>query len=205
MLHSVKQIKQNNPKFNYQLFDDNDCRQFIQDNFDASILNAYDSLIPGAYKADLWRYCILYKKGGIYLDIKYSLINNFKFITMTEKEHWVLDADNYGIYNALMICLPGNNILLQAINKIVEHVNQKYYGEDWLDPTGPGLLKKMFSEQERNNFDMKHTFYKTIHNRFIIYNGYHILKSYSGYLDEYDKTKKTLHYSQLWSNKQIYK
>ena len=58
MNKNVELIKSNNPRFNYYLFDDNDSRLFIQNNFPSKVLNAYDSLIPGAYKADLWRYCI---------------------------------------------------------------------------------------------------------------------------------------------------
>ena len=60
----------NNPGFSYRLSDDNDCRQFIKDNFDDEVLWAFDILRPGAYKADLWRYCVMFKIGGIYLDIK---------------------------------------------------------------------------------------------------------------------------------------
>ena len=84
MKNAVNKIIYNNPRFNYQLFDDDDCRNFIKDNFDSSVLNAFDSLIPGAYKADLWRYCILYKNGGVYLDIKYEYVNCFKFINLME-------------------------------------------------------------------------------------------------------------------------
>ena len=65
MFESVNTIKTNNPKFNYQLFDDTDCCNFIQKNYGNDVLNAYNTLIPGAYKADLWRYCVLYKLGGI--------------------------------------------------------------------------------------------------------------------------------------------
>ncbi len=54
-----------------------DCQRdtFIKENFDADIYNAYMRLNPkfGAAKADFWRYCILYKKGGIYIDIKTEL------------------------------------------------------------------------------------------------------------------------------------
>ena len=67
MYYIMKQMKQNNPNFRFYLFDDNDCRKFIKSNFDSNILNAYDSLIPGAYKSDLWRLCVLYKNGGIYI------------------------------------------------------------------------------------------------------------------------------------------
>ena len=71
MRQSVEYIKRSNPRFHHRLFDDNECHDFIRDNFDESVLHAYNKLIPGAYKADLWRYCVLYKLGGIYLDIKY--------------------------------------------------------------------------------------------------------------------------------------
>lgn len=204
MFESVNLIKTLNPIFNHQMFDDNDCRKFIKNNFEPIVLHAFDSLIPGAYKADLWRYCILYKNGGIYLDIKYKPLNDFIFITMTEKEHWVLDVNKVGIYNALMVCKQGNEILLKAINKIVENVKNKYYGNGSLEPTGPMLLASFFSNSEKNNFDMKHTFYSSHENRFIHFNNYIVFKSYSGYLKEHKNNKKLEHYNDLWIKTQIY-
>ena len=198
-------IKNNNPKFNYELFDDNDCREFIKNNYSSEVLNAFDTLIPGAFKADLWRYCILYKRGGIYLDIKYNSVNQFKFINLTESEHWVLDADDDGIYNALMVVKAGNDILRKAIDLIVENVKNNYYGSSCLEPTGPKLLSKFFSNKEKNNFDMKHKVFLNMNNRVILYKGIQVFKSYPGYLNDYDANKKTDHYSTLWSNRKIYK
>lgn len=205
MYNAVAHIKNINPKFNYFLYDDNDCREFIQNNFPQDVLYAYDNLIPGAYKADLWRYCILYKKGGIYLDIKYKPLNNFKFINLTENEHWVLDVDGYGIYNALIVSKPENPILLKAIHQIVENVKNKYYGLNCLEPTGPYLLANYFDQQQKNSFDMKHTFLNNLNNRFIHYNNYIILRSYNGYLEEHNHNKKVDYYGYLWSIKKIYK
>jgi hypothetical protein len=91
MQENVNCLKRQNPEFKYYLYDDYDCREFIKKNFDKDVLNAFDTLIPGAYKADLWRYCILYKNGGIYLDIKFKCENNFKLIELTDKEYVVLD------------------------------------------------------------------------------------------------------------------
>ena len=204
MLGAINRIKNINPRFNYELFDDVDCRNFIKDNFDENVLNAFDSLIPGAYKADLWRYCILYKNGGIYLDIKYIPVNGFKFINLLEKEHWVLDADNNGIYNAVMVCKAGNQILWQAINQIVEHVKNKYYGNGCLDITGPGLLARYFSREEKNNFDMKHNFFNSFNNRYVLFNNYFVLKSYDGYLTESKNNQKVDHYGHLWNIKKVY-
>lgn len=205
MNNIVKLIKNNNPRFEYFLYDDNDCREFIKNNFDITVLNTFDSLIPGAYKADLWRYCILYIKGGIYLDIKYKPVNNFKFINLTEKEHFVLDNDKNGIYNALLVCLPKNIILLNAINQIVKNVQNKYYGNSSLEPTGPMLLSKFFSNIEKNNLDMYHVYFINFNNRFIYFNNYIIFKQYNEYLSEYNNYKKQEHYGYLWNNKKIYK
>ena len=201
----VEKIKIINPEFSYYLFDDYDCRDFIKTNFEANILNAYDSLIPGAYKADLWRYCVLFIKGGIYLDIKYTPINNFKFINLTETEHWVLDVDKDGIYNALLVCKPNNPILLAAINKIVQNVKNKFYGTSSLEPTGPKLLSSFFTSEQKNKFDMYHDFYICFQNRFIYFNNYLVFKSYSGYINEHNKHKNIDHYSDLWNKKNIYK
>jgi mannosyltransferase OCH1-like enzyme len=203
MLKNSQKIKENNPAFNYQLFDDVDCYNFIKENFDEPVANAYNSLIPGAYKADLWRYCILYINGGIYLDIKYGSMNNFKFINMTESEHFVLDADNNGIYNALLVCLPKNPKLLKAINSIVENVKHKYYGNHCLEITGPLLLKNFFTQSEKNKLDMVHSYY-TFDNRFILFNNYFILKNYQGDINETTQFKKVDHYSVLWNKRQVY-
>jgi hypothetical protein len=206
MKQSTEYIKRMNPRFKYQLFDDNDCHDFIRDNFHVSVLNAFNKLIPGAYKADLWRYCVLYKLGGIYLDIKYIPANGFRFINLTESEHWVLDVDDNGIYNALLVCKAGNSILLSAINKIVEHTQSNFYGSNCLEPTGPKLLAKFFNSNEKKKMDMKHNFIDNdLNNRLIFFKKYIVLKSYNGYLNEIKKEEKTQHYSVLWNKRQIYK
>ncbi len=56
----------------HYLFNDADCREFIAREYPPDVLMAYDLLIPTAFKADLWRYCVLYKYGGVYLDVKYG-------------------------------------------------------------------------------------------------------------------------------------
>ena len=205
MKNAVNKIIYSNPGFNYQLFDDNDCRNFIKDNFDANVLNAFDSLIPGAYKADLWRYCILYKNGGVYLDIKYAPFNGFRFISLMEKEHWVLDIDKNGIYNALIVCKPNNEILLKAINKVVANVKNKFYGNSPLEPTGPLMLSQFFTQNDKKIFDMYHDIYQSVENRFIFLNGYLVLKSYNSYLNEHNKNKKVDYYGSLWVSRNIYK
>ncbi len=243
MQQAVNTIKAHNPEFQHFLYDDNMCREFIRDNFPEDVLRAYDLLIPGAYKADLWRYCILYKKGGIYLDISYTPFNNFKFLNLTKKEHFVIDLETFEenphfyrcessgecrIYNALMVTLPGNQKLYKSLCQIVCNVKNKFYGKNSLEPTGPNLLKKYFTDYEKLSIELKHDFYVPTDdnmnanrnsieqennkyetnfskdNKIIKMNDYIILKCYEGYKNESNKFSNKKHYGELWEKKNIY-
>jgi mannosyltransferase OCH1-like enzyme len=75
MKDNIYKLLEVNPEFDYSLYSDEKCREFIDNNYPKDVVNAFDMLIPGAYKSDLWRYCILYKLGGVYLDIKYYSVS----------------------------------------------------------------------------------------------------------------------------------
>jgi len=204
-------LKEQNPEFQFHLYDDNDCREFISQHFDSDVVHAFDSLKPGAYKADLWRYCVLYINGGIYLDIKYYGINGFKLISLTEKEHYANDWTpktkgldiNFekGVYNAIMVTLPGNEILKKCIDRIVLHVKIKFYGINPLHPTGPFLLKEYFTNEERKEWNLN--LYIRFHDC-IRYDLYPILTYYKQYRNEQNKNLHIKHYDPLWREKNIY-
>lgn len=205
MYTAINNIRTTNPEFNHFLFDDNDCRNFIKTHFKPEVLNAYDALIPGAYKADLWRYCVLFIAGGVYIDIKFKMTNKFKLIRIIKNEHFVLDADKRGLYNAFMICRPGNEFLFKAIDMIVQNVKLNFYGSSYLEPTGPKLLIKCISVNN-SCVDMTHLeLKKNNNNKVIIFKNLIILNSYCGHVNDRIKHSKTAHYSNLWKDKKIYK
>jgi mannosyltransferase OCH1-like enzyme len=208
MSENVDKLKRQNPRFQHFLFDDHDCRNFIKQNFPEEVLIAFDSFKPGAYKADLWRYCILYIHGGIYLDIKYKCVNGFKFIALTEKEHFPSDVEitEYqgepykAVWNALIISKPKNEILLKAINQIVENVKNKYYGNSPLDITGPVMFGKFFTEEEKKNSLVKR--YVGSQGNGASITNILILNEYPEYRDE-QKTN-TKHYQEYWKKRDVY-
>lgn len=204
MKQSVDTIKNNNPEFKHYLFDDNDCREFIKNTYLKDVLTAYDKLIPGAYKADLWRYCILYKYGGVYIDIKYKMNNNVKLIDFVDSEHWVWDGDYKGIYNGFLVCLPGNIILQRAICEIISHTKIGYYGKNDLEPTGPKLLYRLYEEEEQQKVDMHHTHDK-LKDRCVKYKEDVILYAYENHASDMDNNSVVPHYSRLWRENKIYR
>lgn len=210
MAKSVEKLKSENPEFKYHLYDEQERRNFIVQHFENDVVKSYDALIPGAYKADLWRYCVLYKFGGIYLDIKYHTVNGFKLVTMTDKEYFVRDiaASGSGIYNAFIVVKPGNQKLINCINDIVKNVKNKYYGNSALDPTGPMLLIKQFDENELSKFDnIELSTDKCSTHLCINKDNTTIMAYYDGYLDEkqqYFSQNNTKNYTDLWAERKIY-
>ena len=203
MKENAELLQEQNPEFTYYLYDDEMCKEFIKDNFDEEILYTFNKLKPGAYKADLWRYCILYIKGGIYLDIKFKCINNFKLIELTDKEYFVKDMVNdnrTGVYQALLSCLPKNNILLECIIQVVYNVKHNLYLNYCLDLTGPLLFIKFENFIDIKNLELKHTEGKYIENN----NNNKILKVYDTYRNEQKNTHKQEHYGIMWNEKNIF-
>jgi mannosyltransferase OCH1-like enzyme len=205
MLETVLSVKNQNPEFEYHLYDDHDCLDFIKNNFPQSVSDAYKSLIPGAYKADLWRYCVLYIYGGIYIDIKFKCAPGFKFIELTDKEHFCNDfkKKKRSIYNGIIIAKPKNPLLLKAIQNVVKNVKRQYYGKGSLFPTGPILLGKIFKNKNMKDVDMRLAAYNK-NGLSIKYQGRRILTFYNSYRNEQRKFSNKPHYHILWKRKAIY-
>lgn len=209
MQKCVDNLIEKNPEFTHHLYDDVDCYNFIKENFDPEVAEAYDTLIPGAFKADFWRCCILYKKGGIYLDIKYSNVGDFKLIELTDKEYFVRDIEKSGggIYNAFMICKPGNKHLDKCIRQMVENVKNRFYGHSLFSPTGPLLMSSQFTEAELE--DIKNNGLGICTDgcptqTCICRNGIPILNIYKEYYEK-EVTTDIPRYHQLWDERKIYK
>jgi len=141
-------LRINNPEFNYFYFDANDCEKFILNNYPSSVYDTYKKLIPFEYKLDLWKYCVLYKYGGIFIDDKYD--DNIKLINLIDRNYFVKNKNHYynkPLVNSDFIITKNNNPILNiAIYEIVKNVNNNYYGIDVTYPTGSGLLGKLFKE-----------------------------------------------------------
>jgi mannosyltransferase OCH1-like enzyme len=211
MRERVELLKNQNPRFTHHLYDDNDCREFIKAHFKPDVLYAYDTLIPGAYKADLFRLCILFIKGGIYMDIKLACVNGFRLIELCENNHFVLERPYHcnggGIHNAFIVSKAGNIFLYKCIRQIVKNVKNKYYGIDPLSPTGPRLLFNVSENHKHSiNVDM---FHLDPQGGYIVYKNILVISTeYPEYNEERTNAYNSLNtkrYDKLWHERKIYK
>ena len=112
--------------WSYRFYSDDDARSYIMDNFPPQFLEAYDSIIPGAYKADLFRYLVLMKDGGVYADVDVLLDGSLdSFITPTMSFFVPRDAvgeyaqGSYCLWNGLLGAAPGHPFIVRAVERLV--------------------------------------------------------------------------------------
>jgi mannosyltransferase OCH1-like enzyme len=159
----IQTWKEKNPNYTHFLFDDEDCSQFIQQHFDNRIYNAYSRIIPGAFKADFWRYCILYIYGGVYVDIDTICYNSIDLFLNDDLEFITpIDLNNcpsigsHNLFNAFIASIPKHPILLDCITRIVHNIENNIIPSSNLDFSGPGVLgraaNKFMNLHEESNF-----------------------------------------------------
>ena len=204
---NIMALLQANPEFDYYLYSDEDCAAFIEDNYDADVLAAFKSLKPGAYKSDLWRYCILYKMGGVYLDIKYYSLVPLIDIIDEISTVYVKDLGGGCVYNAFLISPPKNEIFKLCIDDIVNSCKNRLYKRNMLDVTGPCLLGSVIEATHTKDYidTLPFTHHATFFmERTIAYKGKTILKEYDSYRLEQRRGGLGKMYGELYRKKDIY-
>jgi|SaaInlStandDraft_7_1057024.scaffolds.fasta_scaffold02029_9 mannosyltransferase OCH1-like enzyme len=146
--NAVQSLLEFNPDFCYVFYNDIDCRHFIKINYNNEILNCYDRIYPVAYKADLFRYLIMYKYGGIYLDNKYILRKSFySIINTNDSTIFCKDINDKLLLNSILLSESNNDKFKLLIDKIINNVENNFYGMCPLHPTGPRLFYEYFNKE----------------------------------------------------------
>lgn len=142
---NVENIKSLNPDWIHIIYDDADIAAFVMENYGIDMLNYLDRINPryGAARADLFRYLLMYKSGGVYLDIK---------STCTCPLNEVLRHDDKFILSQWRNA-PGEVHEAFGIQKEVEHIARGEY-QQWHIVSVPGhpFLKAVI-ERVLNNID----------------------------------------------------
>ena len=92
----IWRMKKRNPEYAYQFYDDAMIEDFIQNSFEKDVFELYKKINIGAAKADFFRYAILYKKGGVYLDIDSMFLTKIDEI-ITPEDSAVISLETHGV------------------------------------------------------------------------------------------------------------
>jgi Glycosyltransferase sugar-binding region containing DXD motif len=121
-----------NPEYHYNFVDDDEVIQFIRTNF-PGYLQAFERLKHGASRADLWRYLVIYKYGGVYADLDCLCLNPLKDWIDPDAAYVTQLGVNKDVCQWLIISVPGNPIFLRAAERALHNVlndlaSAEYYG-----------------------------------------------------------------------------
>jgi mannosyltransferase OCH1-like enzyme len=96
----IKKLREKNPQFNFFFFDDIEMDRYMEQNWShRKIYEIYKNSIYGASKADIWRYCILYQYGGVYLDFDASI--NFSLDEIPEHAEEVISFEKNSVISQI--------------------------------------------------------------------------------------------------------
>lgn len=106
------------PGFVHSYYSDARCIDFLRKNFGETYVRKFHELKLGPHKADLFRYCYLYLKGGVYMDIDMEPMVSVRQIMVGVPPGTLvtcLEANRAGVFQAFIATPPGHPIFKTLI------------------------------------------------------------------------------------------
>ena len=136
-------FKNLNPAYSYYLYNDNDMDNFVNENFNGEIAECYNKLNIIVAKVDFWRYLVLYKYGGIYLDMDSNIEKPLnELIRSTDEAIITAEGNPYFYVQWALIFSKGHPILKKTIDLIISNIKNNSYPNDIHKMTGPSVYTK---------------------------------------------------------------
>ena len=140
---------ENNPDYELFYFSKEDRLQFIIDQNNDDLLYAYNTIIPEAFKTDIFRYVVLDVYGGVYMDFSMQTLVPFADIIKHYTYVYVKDTagdhpECEGLYTAFIITPKENAFLKAAIKKSIYNIKHRIYGKTCLTVTSPHMLGEVY-------------------------------------------------------------
>jgi len=91
---AVAALRALNPEWEHRLYDDDDIEHVITAMYPPEVLQLYRRIDPayGAARADLFRYLLMYRCGGVYLDVKAQMTTPLRDVLRDDdtfvSAHW---------------------------------------------------------------------------------------------------------------------
>ncbi|KAL3792118.1 hypothetical protein HJC23_013392 [Cyclotella cryptica] len=131
----------------YYFYDDGTAGEFLSTHFPPEVREAYESITPGAFKADLFRYCVLLIRGGVYADMDVLLETNLDDAIasdigfMTPIDEPGTDVGHRScLWNGLIASAPGHPFLARTIEIVVNNIRNRFTAVDYDDMLCPNPI-----------------------------------------------------------------
>jgi hypothetical protein len=133
------------PGLRVHWFDDAAAQQWIATHA-PQYADDYAVLVPGAFKADLWRLLVLYEHGGVYADAGTTLLaplwqlaGGASLVFVRERPTRTNKYHGY-IWQGVLGATARHPVIAAAIDHVVHNIRTRVYGNNSLCITGPGAV-----------------------------------------------------------------
>ena len=100
-------------------------------------LSDISALVPGAFKADLFRYCVLLIQGGVYADMDVILESNLD-AAIADDIGFMVPVDEPGmpvntrmcLWNGFLAAAPGHPFIARVIETVVNNIRNRFTSVD---------------------------------------------------------------------------
>ncbi len=160
---AMRSVRKAFPRCHYTVWSLNDAVAFIAEHFPPDVLRAFHCLRPYAYKADLFKYCVLHVIGGWYVDagirmLKSPLSASFahvptppEFVLFSSRGGWSAPWD---CSLALLYAEPGHPVFTTAIAEVVANCRERRYGTNPICPTMTPFGRALAIHDVRENIKL---------------------------------------------------
>ncbi|MET4080985.1 mannosyltransferase OCH1-like enzyme [Pedobacter sp. UYP30] len=139
----IAKFRKKNPEYRYEFYDDDRIISFLKEEYDDETLKLYQRINIGAAKADFFRYAVLYKKGGVYLDIDSGINVALDSFILPTDEAVISEERNPGLFvQWALIFNKEHPFLKQTFNLVCENIRTNKYPHDVHKMTGPTVYTK---------------------------------------------------------------
>lgn len=143
----IKNFRKQNPGYRYEFYDDDRIENFLSAAYGGEILKAYQKIQIGAAKADFFRYAVLLKNGGIYLDIDSRIVRKLDEFILPDDVAVISPEGNPGLYVQWALVYEANHPFLQkTMELMLENIAANKYPHDVHSMTGPGVYSEAIKE-----------------------------------------------------------
>lgn len=142
MLATIKFNQIFSQGYEYRYTSTLDRKLFIKEHFPGEIFDLYSRLNIGAAQADLWRLLVLYKYGGVYMDIDAYLVWPLEKLISSGSSELFLRYKCGRFTNYFIASAPESKVLKALIGEVLLRIksaspNSVYY------ITGPGVFDSL--------------------------------------------------------------
>lgn len=150
---NAESLKACHPDHDYHLLNGSDIESVLAADFSTDVQRSYAALRPYAYKADLARYCLLLRFGGLYADLSMRLLHPVELppgkAMACFRDALFAGQGLWWVHNGLIRAPAGREELRVAVELIVANCRSHYYGATALHPTGPALFGRALASVDR--------------------------------------------------------